>query len=229
MAATDATIALGSTLSPGTLIQIDEEVLQISATGVDRGLHATTPADHVITAPVYVLNDKVTIVPFIRNFFGTPGSGDWKSAVDFPNIRLATTQLFATNSLGDGAVTENAYTSTIDQGLRTLSGGQLTFQVSGYLAIQTGAAPDLIVDADHSVRDIYGVLRAAPSGAGTTLQINRNGATWATVQFDQDAIVSAVTPGFGLPVLRAGDRLGLDITGVGTDNPGSDLTVTIRL
>jgi hypothetical protein len=61
------------------------------------------------------------------------------------------------------------------------------------------------------------------------LQINRNGAIWAAVEFDQDAIVSAVTPGFGLPVLRAGDRLSLDITGVGINNPGTDLTIIIRL
>jgi hypothetical protein len=227
--ATDTTIALSSTLIPGTLIQIDEEVLQISAGGVDRGLHTTTPADHLITAPVYVLNDKVTITPFIRNFFGAPASGDWKSAIDFANIRLASAQLCMTNSLGDGAVASSAYTSTNDQGLRTLSGGQLTFQVSGYLAIQTGAAPDLILDADRSVRDIYAALRAAPSGAGVTLQINRNAAIWATVEFDPDAVVSAVTPGFGLPVLRAGDRLSVDVVGVGTNNPGSDLTIIIRL
>jgi hypothetical protein len=229
MTDTDATIGLSSALAPGALIQIDAEVLQIGADGVNRGMYTTTPAGHPVTAPVYLLDEKITIVPFIRNFFGSPASGDWKSTIDFPGIRLAAAQLFMTNSLGDGAITVNAYTSSIDQGLRTLSGGQLTFQVSGYLAIQTGAAPDLILDADHCVHDIYGVLRGAPSGAGTTLQINRNGAIWATVQFDLDAIVSAVTPGFGLPVLRAGDRLSLDIVGVGSNNPGSDLTAIIRL
>jgi hypothetical protein len=38
-----------------------------------------------------------------------------------------------------------------------------------------------------------------------------------------------VTGGFGLPALRAGDLLSLDVTGVGTTNPGSDLTFILRL
>jgi hypothetical protein len=62
-----------------------------------------------------------------------------------------------------------------------------------------------------------------------TLELNRNGQPWATVQFDPGAAVSYVAPGFGLPVLNPGDQLSLDVTGVGTANPGSDLTVIIRL
>jgi hypothetical protein len=38
-----------------------------------------------------------------------------------------------------------------------------------------------------------------------------------------------VIGGFGLPAFTAGDQLSLDVTGVGTTNPGSDLTVIIRL
>ena len=224
-----STIALSTTPAVGTFIQIDQEILRLTSTGVDRGVHGTSAASHPVTSPVFLLSEKVAIVPFIRNFFGTPASGDWKSTVELPNIRLASVQLFMTNALGDGAIATGSYTSTIDQGLRTLSGGQLAFQISGFLAIQTGAAPDLILDADHSVRDIYGVLRLASSGAGTTLQINRNGAPWATVQFDPGSASSAVTPGFGLIPLRAGDQLSLDVAGVGTINPGSDLTLVIRL
>ena len=229
MAAADSTIHLSGTVASGALLQIDEEILRVTATGVDRGVHTTTAADHPLTSPVYVLSEKVAIAPFIRNFFGTPASGDWKYSVELPNVRLASAQFFMSNALGDGAVSSNAYTATIDQGLRTLSGGQLAFQISGYLAIQTGAAPDLIMDADRSVRDIYGVLRSPSAGAGTTLQLNRNGAIWATVQFDPAATISHVTPGFGLAPLRSGDRLSLDVAGVGTTNPGGDLTLIVRL
>ena len=229
MTGSDLTIHLNTAPATETLIQIDREILRVTATGVDRGVHATSAAAHPVTSPVYILAKKVTIAPFIRNFFGSPASGDWKSTVDLPNVRLASAQLFMTNGLGDGAVTTNAYTSTNDAGLRTLSGGQLAFQISGYLAIQTGAAPDLLVDADRSVRDIYAILRTASTGAGTTLQINRNDAPWATVQFDPGATISSQTPGFGLPPLRAGDRLSLDVAGVGTTNPGSDLTLIVRV
>jgi hypothetical protein len=62
-----------------------------------------------------------------------------------------------------------------------------------------------------------------------TLEINRNGQPYATVQFDPGTITSYVVDGFGLPAFVSGDLLTLDVTGVGTSNPGSDLTVVIRL
>jgi hypothetical protein len=78
---------------------------------------------------------------------------------------------------------------------------------------------------------MYGIVRLAPTGAGISLQLNRNGAAYgAPVQFAATgATTSTVTGGFGLPALRAGDLLSLDVTGVGTTNPGSDLTFILRL
>ena len=134
-----------------------------------------------------------------------------------------------TNSFGAGASTAAPFTNTIDSGMRTLAGGQFSFQITGYLAVLSGAAPDIIVDTTRAVRDIYAVLRGPSSGSGVTLQVNRNGLPWATLQFDPESASSYVTPGFGLPTLRGGDRLSLDVAGVGTGNPGSDLTVIIRL
>jgi hypothetical protein len=122
-----------------------------------------------------------------------------------------------------------ALTNSLDQGLRTLAGGQFSFQIAGYLAIQTGAAPNVIVDADRAVGDIYAVLRTPSGGAGVTLQLNLNGNPYTTVQFAPGAAVSGVVSGFGLPVLHAGDQLSLDVVGVGTTNPGSDLTLVMRL
>jgi hypothetical protein len=113
--------------------------------------------------------------------------------------------------------------------LRTLGGGQYSFQITGYLAIQTRAAPAVIVDSDRSVRDIYGIVGTAPAGAAIILQINRNGAAYATVQIPAGATTSNVFGGFGLPPLRSGDLLSLNITGVGTTVPGSDLTLVMRL
>jgi hypothetical protein len=137
--------------------------------------------------------------------------------------------MYMTNALGNGAVAVHEFTSANDFGLRTLGGGQFSFQISGYLAIQTGAAPDIVVDADRAVRDIYGLLRTPAMGAGVTLQLNLNKAPYATIQFDPAATTSGTVSGFGLPALRARDMLSLDVTGVGTDNPGSDLTLIMRL
>ena len=235
IAATDTSISFGETLATGVLIQIEQEVVQVTSTNPDgssivtRGAQGTTAATHTTSLSAYQLGETVLIVPFIKNFFGSPASGDWKYRVALPNVRLASTELYMTNSLGAGAVTVNSYTSTIDSGLRTLAGGQFSFQITGYLAIQTNAAPSIIVDADRSVRDIYGIVNTAPAGTAIVMQINRNGALYGTVQIPAGATVSNVVDGFGLPALRAGDLLSLNIAGVGTSLPGSDLTLILRL
>jgi hypothetical protein len=231
----DSSIAFGTTFATGALLQIEQEIVQVTGTNMDgssavtRGAHTTTAVGHLTPVVVYVLSESVLIVPFIKEFFGSPASGDWKYNAALPNVRLASVELYMTNALGDGAIGVNAYTETIDSGLRTMAGGQYSFQISGYLAIQTSAVPAIVVDADRSVRDIYAVVNVAPDGAPIILQLNRNGALYATVQINAPTKISAVVPGFGLPVLRAGDQLTLDITGVGTNNPGSDLNLIMRL
>jgi hypothetical protein len=233
-AAADTTIQFAVAVAAGTLVQIDQEIILVGVTAsgvsaVTRGMHSTAAADHAVTAHAYPLSDKVVIVPFIKEFFGSPASGEWNYIVELPDVRIASVELYMTNSLGAGAVAISQFTATNDSGLRTLAGGQYSFQITGYLAVQTGAAPNIIVDSARSVGDIYAVLRGPSSGAGVTLELNLNGAPYAMVQFDPGTITSYVVDGFGLPAFTAGDQLSLDVTGVGTTNPGSDLTVIIRL
>ena len=68
-------------------------------------------------------------------------------------------------------------THTTDSGLRTLSGGQYSIQVDGYLAVDQSAAPALVMEASHSVRDVYAVLGTA-ADAAVGLQLNVNGAPY---------------------------------------------------
>ena len=235
IAAVDTGIPFGESFTPGFLVQIEQEIVEVTGTNTDgssivtRGAQGTLAASHATALPAYQLGENVVIVPFIKNFFGSPASGDWQYSVALPSVRLASAELYMTNALGAGAVTMNPYTGTIDSGLRTLAGGQYSFQISGYLAIQTNAAPAVIVDADRSVRDIYAIVNTPPTGAAVILQINRNGAAYATVQIPDGATISNVQGGFGLPALRAGDLLFLSITAVGTTVPGSDLTLVMRL
>jgi hypothetical protein len=235
IAAADTQVRLSSAIAPLTYIQIDSEILlahdtdAAGNTNVDRAQHTSAVSAHDVSAAVYLLTEKIAIVPFVKNFFGTPASGEWKYSIELPNVRLASAELFMTNALGDGAVSAQSYTTTNDLGLRTLSGGQYSFQIAGYLAIQSGAAPSIIVDADRAVRDIYGILGTAPTGAPVNLQLKLNNSPYATVQFDIGQSTSAVVSGFGLPALKARDILSLDLTGVGLVNPGSDLTLVLRL
>ncbi len=230
----DTSIQFTGTVASGTLLQIDQEIILTGATAsgatsVTRAMHGTLAAAHLMTTPWYRLSDKVVIVPFIKNFFGTPASGEWSSTVALADVRIASVELYMTNLFGASPSTISNFTNTNDSGLRTLAGGQYSFQITGYLAVQTGAAPNIIVDAPRSIEDIYAVLRTPSSGSGVTLEVNVNGQPYATVQFDPNAVTSYVVPGFGLPALTPGDQLSLDVTGVGTTNPGSDLTVIIRL
>lgn len=231
---TDNVLNLTGKPDPGTLLQLGGEVLRVThstttTATVERGIHTTLAAAHSTGSLAYRLKDKSTIVPFVKNFFGSPASGEWKSSLELPNVRIASAEFSLTNAIGNGPAAVNAFTSTNDLGLRTCTGGQYTFQISGYLAIQTDAAPFIVVDGDRTVRDMFGVLRSPSSGAGVTLQLNRNGAPYATLQFDPGATTSAPVSGFGLTALRASDQLSLDVTGVGTATPGSDLTLVMRL
>ena len=167
----DTSNLLPVSYSVGTLLQIEREIVQVQGSNSDgstilaRGVHTTSAAGHAAGTLIYKLADKIAIVPFVKNFFGTPSSGDWRYSSGLPNVRLASAELSMTNALGNGPAAVNEYTGTIDSGLRTLAGGQYSFQITGFLAIQTGAAPNIIVDADRSVRDMYAVLRLAPAGS----------------------------------------------------------------
>jgi hypothetical protein len=235
MGIADTSVSFPNVLEAGTLLQVNQEILNVTDSSeagtliVTRGAHGTTAAAHQQNAPVYLLSQKVVIAPFVKNFFGSPASGDWQSTIQIPNVRIASMGLYMTNALGDGAVAINPYTNTIDSGLRTMSGGQYTFQIGGYLAIQSGAAPDIVVDASRSVRDMYAVLRSAPQGSALTLQINHNRQPYATLTIPAGATTSNVVSGFGLSPLLAGDSLSLDVVSVGISVPGSDLNVIIRL
>jgi hypothetical protein len=195
-----------------------------------RGACSTTAAAYGANAPIYSLIQQVVVVPFAKNFFGSPASGNWSFTVTLPNVRLISATMFATNSQGNSPLASRNFTGSVDGSLRTLSGGQLSFQVGGFLAIQVGAAPDLIIDANKAVRDIYAVVRQAPNGSPININLNLNGTHYCSLTIPNNSTtMAAALDGASLPPLMAQDLLSIDITGVGLTAPGSDLTVIIRV
>jgi hypothetical protein len=181
---------------------------------------------------VYLLEKKIFIMAFAQDFFGSPASGSYAFPITIPDVRIAAADLFMTNSRGNSSVAEESFTNTTDLGLRSLLGGQLTIQVEGSLAIQTNAAPPLLVETACSVRDVYAVVQDAPSGAPVVMQVTQNGVVYCELTIATGATVSNVVDGFALGPLAAQAIVGLNITSVvATANtaPGSNLTVTIRL
>jgi hypothetical protein len=224
---------------PGSLVQVGAEVMvveDVESGGlryqVTRGSHGSQAAQQASQTPVYHLSRKVFVAPFPRDFFGSPASGSFSYPILLPDARVAAAELMVTNSRGNSPTKRKCWTATVDGGLRTLSGGQIAFQIEGPLAVEIGATPPLVVQDSHSVRDVFAVVGEAPAGAPVELQVLQNGVTYCELTIQPGATVSNVVSGFGLPPLAGEAKLQLDVVSVGqgADNTsGRDLTVTIRL
>jgi len=237
MAATDTTLTLTSAgaWQAGSIVQIDAEVMQVTAASsngtqytVTRGLHESTAAAHSAQAPVYPLLDLPVIAPFPPEFFGSVYSGNWSYPILLPDVRVASAQMFVTNEKGNGPITSACLTHNVDNGLRTLSGGQYSIQVDGFLAVDQSAAAALVTDAAHSVRDVFAVLGTS-ADQPVQLQVNVNGASYCQLTIPIGLLVSNSIDGSTLPPLASGTQITLSVLAVGQTLPGADLTVLIRL
>ncbi len=241
LTAASTTLSLNSagTAVAGDLIQVDAEVMAVASVQsgglqytVARGSHATTAVAHSSGGKLYDLARNVSIVPFVKDFFGSQASGSYSHPIFLPDVRIAAAEFFVTNTRGSSGVKRVNFTSFSDLGLRTLSGGQMSIQVEGYLAIQDEAAPPILIEDTHSVRDVYAVAGSAPSGGAITLQLKVDGNDYCALTIADGSTTSNVVNGFGKAPLAAGAKLTLNITGVPQSAgslPGSDLTVIVRL
>ena len=232
---TVADLSAAGTATAGSLVQVEDEVLRVEAVEnggtryqVTRGMHGSAAAAHAALTPVFALRDRTVIAPFPADFFGSPYSGSWSFAVTLPDARIASAELFATNAKGNSATRAICLTSTADSGLRTLSGGQYSLQVEGYLAVQLGATPALVVDTTHSVRDVFAVLGTA-ADADVEVRVDVDGAAYCTLTVTAGQTTSAAADGLATGPLAAGSKVTLSVMAVGQTYPGADLTVLIRL
>jgi hypothetical protein len=237
LGAADAALTLNAAGSAqaGTYLQIDGEILSVTAGAgngtqysVTRGVDGSTAAAHTAGTSIYQLASQTTIVPFPSGFFGSPYSGSWNYPISLPDVRVGSAELFVTNPLGNSPMTGICMTHNQDNGLRTLSGGQYSIQVDGFLAVDQCVAPAIVVETARSVRDVFAILGTA-ADANVQVQINVNGAAYCTVAFAPGAIASNSILGSTLPPLQAMSQITVAVLSVGQTNPGADLTVVIRL
>lgn len=113
--------------------------------------------------------------------------------------------------------------------MRTLSGGQYSIQIAGPLAVETGAAPDIVLETDHVIGDITAYLGTAASDSGIKIQVNVNDVAVCTLQIDAGYVASNTVRGADMAALRRGDRLSVDILAIGSTLTGTDLTVVVRI
>ncbi len=218
------------------LIQVGQEIMQILGVEngglryrVRRGVHGSRVGSHAQHTDLYHLQRKVYVAPCVRGFFGSMASGNYAYPIYLPDVRIASAELFVTNDRGHSEATQVCLTDTEGGGLRTLSGGQITLQIEGFLAIQTAATPPFIVDATHSVRDVFAVAGEAAEGGSIEVVLRQDGEPYCTLRIPEGQTLSNVVSGFGRRPLRAGALLTVDVLEVGSTRPGRDLTVTVRL
>ena len=235
-----ATLALSTPrpAQPGDVLQIDGEIMRVEEVldggltyRVVRGSHGSGPAGHSVGARLYPLQRKVSILSFPRDFFGSQASGSFHYPIALPDARVAAAELFVTNAYGNSDVTRAAFTQTIDQGLRTLSGGQLILEIQGYLAAQIDATPPLPVERSHAVRDVFAIVREAPVGGAAELRVRQGTEVYCTLTIAAGQTTSSAVSGFGKGPLAETTPLSLDVLSVpaGANTlPGRDLTVVIR-
>jgi hypothetical protein len=241
ISADDGEVVLSTAASAreGSLLQIGSEILRVVYGSEDgrtftvlRRTHKSTASTHAIDTPVLVLERKAFVMPFVQGFFGSPASGSYEFSVAVPGIRIAAAEMYVTNARGNGPVATASFTNTVDEGLRTLSGGQISLQIEGFLAIQNDAVPEVIVDAPRSVRDIFATVREAPTEWPIELLLRVDDQAYCPLTIAVGNTLSTVVDGRTLPPLNAKARVGLDIVSVGqtfASAPGRDLTVTVRL
>jgi hypothetical protein len=228
-----AELESGATLAVGDLVVVGGEAVRVEAISgsgyrVSRALYGTVAGEHATGTRIDRLLQRSTVAAFPAEFFGSPYSGTWSLPIALPDARVVSGELFVTNRMGNSAARQARFTANDDHGLRTYSGGQYSIQVAGFLAIDESAAPPLVIEASHAMREIYGVLGTA-ADAPVTLEARVNGATLCALRFSAGTTISEAVSGSDLPPLRAGDRLTLAVTAVGQAAPGADLTVLIRL
>jgi hypothetical protein len=231
------TILIGADTPGAGLIGAELMTVQlVNATNntytVTRGVLNSTAATHRLGEPVLHLQGATFVLPFADNFFENRASQNYLHSMDLPEARVVAAELFVTNAFGNSEATTQCYTSGPYGGLRTLSGGQFSFQVSGYLAVEQNAAPPLLVEANHAVRDIRATVSEAAGETAINLSILQNGVDYCDLSIAPGSLVSQIIQGVDLPPLVSGATLTLSITQVGqaaASTPGSDLTVTIRL
>src|SRR5207248_2781877 len=231
----------------GDVIQVGTELMAVVSIdqanktyNVLRGALASIATTHQAGEPVLHLQRAILILPFANEFFENRASINYLHTMSLPDVRISAAQLYVTNSFGDSQATSQAYTTGPDGGLRTLSGGQFSLQVSGYLATQQNAAPPLLVEASHAIRDMRASVSYAPQDYTINVAVLQNGVSLGgdagILSIGPGNLTSNIVDGINLPSLKEDGALTLNITldlpqdfqPSPNTNPGRDLTVTIR-
>lgn len=233
----------------GDVVQLGTELMVVNSIdststklSVVRGVLGSSVTAHIPGEQLLALTSYVVNSSFAPGFFENRASVNFIHPFRLPDVRVSAAEFFVTNAFGDSQAQSQCYTTTRFGGIRSLSGGQFSMQVSGYLSTQVDATPGLLIEESHAVRDLRASLTSPSSGYTTYVEILQSGQPYCRLQIKPGETLSEpsnpgdeVFIGRDLPPLLEGAKLTLNVTTVLTDasqataTPGRDLTVTIRL
>lgn len=223
----------------GDLVQIGREllrILEVRSGGaeflVERGVHDTLAVAHPAGEAAYLLKRSVTVFAFQKGFFGSAASGSYHQRVDLPWARIAAAEFYVTNERGSSPTAYVAFTGAGEAGLRTMAGGQYTFQYDGQLAVLSSVAPPLVVERLRAVKDVQAHVDQPPVGEPVQVRVLVDGEPYADLVIPAGEVSSEPVSCFGRAPLAEGALLQVAIVSVGTgagSYPGRGLTVTMRL
>ncbi|MBK7927510.1 MAG: hypothetical protein IPJ98_08455 [Bryobacterales bacterium] len=233
------TWAVPTSVAAGTAMVVGGEIvrctqathLQITCP-IERGILGGSAEAHAVGTPVIALEQLTHTFAIPRGFFGSVGSGDLEHSFPLSNSRVAAASLSFLNRKGFSEAGMVNLTQLSGYGLRVLQGGQIMLQVSGFLTIQTSAAPPVVVEQARGIREVFAVVDEGPVGVPLVVRLRRNGEELCQLTVPPQSNVSNIVDGLGLPALGAMDRISLDIVALGVGEgtfPGRNLTVSVRL
>lgn len=231
--------SLPSGVEPGFVFQLGRELLQVSAVSTElgtatvvRGRFDTLPGTHAAGKPLFPLQKREHLFPFVEGYFTSEAAADFEYSFRMPNVRIAAADFVLYNRIGPSAISEGNLTAIQGDGVRTLSGGQLLLSSDGYLSIQASAGSFAVVDRQTVIGNVYAYVREAPQGAPINLLLRVNDEVYCSLEILAEQFSSSMFSGFNLPPIPEGSRISLDIVNVppaASGSPGRDLTVLLQV
>ncbi len=230
---------LAQPLAAGDYLQMGQEICRIVARvgttdeyEVTRGSHLSPVATHAEGLAVFRLDRREEVISLVPGILGSTAGARFRYNTRFPYVRIAAADLAIFNRLGEGALREECYTQIGENGIRTLSGGQIAFTVAGYLSIEAAAASAYVTDRQHAVGDVYAVVVEPPVGAPIEILVRVDGAEYATLNIPAGAFTSAPVSMLNHAPIDEGARITFDILSVPSaaqGTPGQDLTLFLQV
>lgn len=144
--------------------------------------------------------------------------GNPVNAQDAVNLQTAKQLISAANTANTSS-TSSTVTKTVVE-----SGGTLILTVPGVLAIESQAAPLVLLASAQSWTSCVLIVKQAPVGAALTIAVNAGAKQLGTATVAAAKTSSTAKVSWNLP---ANTVLSIDVTAVGLTFPGSDLTIEL--